>query len=113
MNSEPEFTAVESPFIDKFISIGWSLVAGNLDHPSVTGREAFRKGLSKSELRKAIECIELCDGEWWLVGTSIAQAFSALEVAEVQKPRGMHCGLVEKILGCRVPVIGMLAESAT
>lgn len=49
--SGPELVTVESPFIDQLVRMGWKVVTGNLDHPSVTGRETFREVLIKSDLR--------------------------------------------------------------
>lgn len=43
MNSGPEFTTVESPFIDQLICMGRKLVTADLDLPSVTEREMFRE----------------------------------------------------------------------
>ena len=79
MSSGPEFTTVESPFIDQLVRMGWKLVTGNLDHPSVTGRETFREVLIKSDLRKAIKRINQRDGKPWLDDARISQAVSALE----------------------------------
>ena len=39
MTGGPEWTDVEEPFIDQLASMGWKLVIGNLDEPSVTGRK--------------------------------------------------------------------------
>jgi type I restriction enzyme R subunit len=75
----PEFTTVESPFIDQLVGMGWKPVTGNLDEPSATGRETFREVLIKSDLRKAIERINLRDGKPWLDDARISQAVSALE----------------------------------
>lgn len=79
MSFGPEFATVESPFIDQLVGMGWKVVTGNLDHPSVTGRETFREVLVKSDLRRAIERINLRDGKPWLDGARISQAVSALE----------------------------------
>jgi len=79
MSSGPEFTTVELPFIDQLIGMGWKLVTGNLDAPSVTGRETFREVLIKSDLRKAIERINLRGDTPWLDEARISQAMSALE----------------------------------
>ena len=46
--------------------MGWKVVTGNLDHPSVTGRETFRDVLIKHDLRKALHRINLRDGKQWL-----------------------------------------------
>ena len=79
MSSGPEFTTVESPFIDQLVRMGWKAVTGNLDEPSVTGRETFREVLIRSDLRKAVERINLRDGKPWLDDARISQAVSALE----------------------------------
>jgi type I restriction enzyme R subunit len=50
----PEWAEVESPFLDQLASMGWKIVMGNLDEPSVTGRESFREVLLKQDLREAI-----------------------------------------------------------
>jgi type I restriction enzyme, R subunit len=77
--SGPEFTTVESPFIDQLVGLGWKLVTGNLDHPSTTGRETFREVLIKPDLRRAIARINLRDGKPWLDEARVSQAVSALE----------------------------------
>ncbi len=79
MSSGPEFITVESPFIEQLVRMGWKAITGNLDDPSVTGRETFREVLIKSDLRKAIERINLRDGKPWLDVARISQAVSALE----------------------------------
>jgi type I restriction enzyme, R subunit len=79
MSSGPEFTTVELPFIQQLIRMGWKLVTGNLDKPSVTGRETFREVFIKSDLRQAIERINLRDGKPWLDEARISEAVSALE----------------------------------
>jgi type I restriction enzyme R subunit len=75
----PEWTEVEEPFLDQLISMGWKVVMGSLDHPSVTGRESFREVLIKPDLRKAIERINLRDGQPWLDEARLSQAVSALD----------------------------------
>jgi hypothetical protein len=79
MSSGPEFTTVEAPFINQLISMGWKLVTGNLDMPSVTGRETFREVLIKPDLRKAIARTNLRDGAPWLDKARVSQAVSAIE----------------------------------
>ena len=77
--SGPEWTQVEEPFLNQLASMGWKVVMGNLDEPSVTGRESFREVLMKQDLRKAIAKINLRDGEPWLDDARLSQAVSALE----------------------------------
>ena len=79
MSGGPEWAEVESPFLDQLASMGWKVVMGNLDEPSVTGRESFREVLMKQDLRKAIARINRRDGEPWLDEARISQAMSALE----------------------------------
>lgn len=79
MSGGPEWAEVESPFLDQLASMGWKIVMGNLDEPSVTGRESFREVLMKQDLRKAIAKINLRDGKPWLDDARISQAVSALE----------------------------------
>jgi hypothetical protein len=110
MNSEPEFTMVESTFIDQFITIGWKLVAGNLDHASVTGRESFREIPIEPDLHKAIER-NLNDCEPWPDEGRFSQVVSAPEVARIQKPRIMYCGVVAKLFSRRVQAPRFPTES--
>ncbi len=52
MSGGPEFTDVEQPFLNQLASMGWKIITGSVDHPSVTGRESFREVLIKPDLRK-------------------------------------------------------------
>jgi len=79
MSGGPEWAEVEQPFLDQLASMGWKIIMGSLDFPSVTGREAFREVLMKDDLRKAIERVNLQDGKPWLDDGRISQAVSALE----------------------------------
>jgi type I restriction enzyme R subunit len=79
MNSGPEFTTVESPFLDQLVGMGWKMVTGNLTQPSATGRSSFREVLLKDDLRKALRDINLRDSQPWLDEHRISQAVSALE----------------------------------
>jgi hypothetical protein len=72
-------TTVESPFIDQLIDMGWKVVTGNFDQPSATGRETFREVLIKSDLRTAINRINLRDGKPCLDDARVSQVVSALE----------------------------------
>lgn len=112
MNSEPEFTTVESPFINQLIGMSWKLVTASLDQPSVTGRETSRGVQIKSNLRKAIQRINMHDGQPWIDECRIWHAVGAPEGAKVPKPGAMHRGVVEKLLGHRVQLTPFLTESA-
>ena len=79
MTGGPEYAQVEEPFLDQLALMDWKVVTGNLDHPSVTGRETFRDVLIKPDLRKALSRINLRDGKPWLDEARVSQAVSALE----------------------------------
>jgi type I restriction enzyme R subunit len=84
----PEFTEVEGPFLDQLASMGWKVVTGSVDHPSVTGRDNFREVLIKDDLVKAIRRTNLRDGKPWLDEARISQAIGALE--RISHPRLME-----------------------
>ena len=75
----PEFLEVEQPFLDQLAAMGWRTITGKLDFPTVTGRGSFREVLIKSDLRKALRCLNVRDGEPWLDDARISQAVSALK----------------------------------
>ncbi len=59
--------------------MGWKVITGSVDHPSVTGRDSFREVLIKDDLAKALKRINLRDDKPWLDASRIAQAIGALE----------------------------------
>jgi type I restriction enzyme, R subunit len=77
--SGPELTDVEQPFLDQLATMGWKVVTGSVEHPSVTGRTNFREVLMKGDLAKSLERINLRNGSPWLDAGRIAQAIGALE----------------------------------
>jgi len=79
MTTGPEFTEVEQPFLDQLASMGWKILMGSLDFPSVTGRASFREVLMKDDLCQAIARINLRDGTPWLDDVRITQVVSALD----------------------------------
>ncbi|MCA9610518.1 MAG: type I restriction endonuclease subunit R, partial [Myxococcales bacterium] len=79
MTGGPEWAEVESPFLDQLASMGWKIVIGNLDEPSVTGRESFRDVLMKQDLRRKLREVNLRDGKPWLDDGRLSQAVSALD----------------------------------
>ncbi len=86
--SGPEFTTTEKPFLDQLALMGWKVVTGNIDEPSVTGRDSFREVLLKGDLKKAMRRINVRDGHPWLDDDRISQAISAL--SHVTAPRLME-----------------------
>jgi type I restriction enzyme R subunit len=62
MSAGPEFSYVEQPFLNQLASMGWKVITGSVDHPSVTGRENFREVLIKDDLGQALRRNNLRDG---------------------------------------------------
>ena len=78
--SGPEYEKCERPFVDQLVSMGWKVTTGNLDEPSVTGRESFREVLILDDLRRAIRRINLNErDEEWIDDARMATAVSALQ----------------------------------
>jgi type I restriction enzyme, R subunit len=88
MSGGPELVKVEQPFLDQLAGMGWKIVIGNLDFPSVTGRQSFREVLLKEDLAKALLRINPRDGKQWLDEARIAQAIGALD--RISHPRLME-----------------------
>lgn len=87
MSGGPEKEKVEDPFIDQLVSMvvpsgaEWKHVTGNLDHPSVTGRETFREVLMVEDVKQALRRINLDDhGQEWLDDGRVGTALSALQI---------------------------------
>ena len=87
MSSGPEYEKVERPLIDQLVAMPdeegrflWKWTTGNVDHPSVTGRDSFRKVLIRKDLEDALRRINLGpDGQPWLDGARLSSAYSAME----------------------------------
>ncbi len=88
MTGGPEFTEVEQPFLDQLATMGWKVITGSVDHPSVTGRESFREVIIKPDLEAALRRINLRDGTAWLDDARVAQGIGALE--RISHPRLME-----------------------
>jgi type I restriction enzyme R subunit len=89
----PEWREVEEPFLNQLASLGWKVVMGSVDHPSVTGRESFREVLIRDDLEKALRRINRRPtpdgrGKPWLDSARISQAIGALE--RISHPRLME-----------------------
>ena len=79
MSGGPESVEVEERFLDQLALMGWKVVTGNPDFPSVSGRATFREVYLRDDLRQALRRINLRDGEPWLDEARMSQAVSALE----------------------------------
>lgn len=83
-----ELETVEQPFLDQLASMGWRVVTGSVDHPSVTGRQSFREVILRDDLERALRRINLRDGKPWLDEVRISQAIGAL--GRIAHPRLME-----------------------
>src|SRR5487761_88430 len=79
MSGGPESIEVEERFLDQLALMGWKVVTGSPDFPSVSGRATFREVYVRDDLRQALRRINLREGEPWLDEARISQAVSALE----------------------------------
>lgn len=57
MSGGPELTQVEEPFLNQLAGMGWKIVTGNFDFPSVTGRQSFQE-VAQSLLAQEPHCSE-------------------------------------------------------
>ena len=106
MSFGPEYATVEKPFLDQLAGMGWTVVTGSLDLPSMTGRESFREVLLKADLRAALARINRRDGAPWLDDSRISQAVSAIE--RIGAPRLMEANqAANELLLKGIPVEGL------
>ena len=80
MSNGPEFDNVENPFLDQLASMGWKLITGSVDDPSVTGRDNFREVLIRADLTKALKRINLRDGKPWLDEARVSTVFDIVNL---------------------------------
>ena len=73
-----ELEAVEKPFVEQLVGLGWRYLAGDIDDPSRSGRGNFKQVLQEATLRQQLRALNLRDGEPWLDDARIAQALAAL-----------------------------------
>ncbi len=106
MTADPELTLVETPFLDQLSLLGWKIITGSTENPTVTGRSNFREVFLKDELSRALRRINLRDGNPWLDDARVAQAIGALE--RIAHPRLMEANQAGTELLCKgVTVAGL------
>jgi type I restriction enzyme, R subunit len=83
MTGGPEYLEVEEPFLVQLAGLGWKLITGNLDFPTVTGRGSFREVLIRDDLATALRRINVRSADGgsvpWLDDARVSQAVGALE----------------------------------
>ncbi|TAM92911.1 MAG: type I restriction endonuclease subunit R [Rhodanobacteraceae bacterium] len=87
-----ELEAVEKPFVEQLVGLGWRNVTGDIDDPSRTGRDNFKQVLQEATLRRQLRALNLRDGEPWLDDARIAQALAAL--SRIAAPRLMEANQI-------------------
>lgn len=83
-----ELDAVERPFVEQLVGLGWRYVEGDIDAPERTGRDNFKQVLQEATLRRQLHALNLRDGQPWLDDARIAQAAAAL--TRIAAPRLME-----------------------
>lgn len=73
-----ELDAVERPFVEQLVGLGWQYVGGNLDKPSATGRSSFTEVVQEATLRRKLHELNLRDGQPWLDTERISQALGVI-----------------------------------
>ena len=87
-----ELDAVERPFVEQLVGLGWRYVEGDIDAPERTGRASFKQVLQETTLRRQLHALNLRDGQPWLDDARIAQAVAAL--TRIAAPRLMEANQV-------------------
>lgn len=106
MSGGPEFTYVEQPFLNQLALLGWKIVTGSVDDPTVSGRESFREVLLRDDLRRALLRINLRGGNPWLDDARLSQAIGALE--HIAAPKLMEANQeATALLLAGIPVEGL------
>jgi len=87
-----EWDAVERPFVEQLVGLGWRYVEGDLDAPARTGRDSFKDVLQEAPLRAQLRALNLRDGLPWLNDERISQAVAAL--SRIAAPRLMEANQI-------------------
>ncbi len=54
-----ELEAVEKPFVEQLLTMGWRYVEGDLDAPARTGRTGFTEVIQETTLRRQLRALNL------------------------------------------------------
>ncbi|MES2362617.1 MAG: type I restriction endonuclease subunit R [Pseudomonadota bacterium] len=73
-----ELEAVEKPFVEQLLTMGWRYVEGDIDTPARTGRASFIEVIQEATLRRQIRALNLRDGRPWLDDERLSQAVGAI-----------------------------------
>ena len=74
-----EIDAVEKPFVEQLVGMGWHYVEGDLDAPASTGRGSFADVIQEATLRRQLQALNLdAAGQPWLDDERIGQAVAAI-----------------------------------
>lgn len=87
-----ELDAVERPFVEQLVGLGWRYVEGDIDDPARTERSSFKQVLQEAALRRQLRALNLRDGQPWLDDSRVAQAVAAL--TRIAAPRLMEANQV-------------------
>jgi type I restriction enzyme, R subunit len=87
-----ELQAVEKPFVEQLVAMGWRYIEGDIDDPAFTGRTSFAEVVQEATLRRQLRVLNLREvngsGQPWLDDARIAQAVAA--ITRIPAPRLME-----------------------
>ncbi len=87
-----EWDAVERPFVEQLVGLGWRFVEGDIDEPPRTGRDSFKDVLQEATLRAQLRALNVRDDQPWLDDERISQAVAAL--TRIAAPRLMEANQI-------------------
>jgi type I restriction enzyme, R subunit len=74
-----ELDAVERPFVEQLLTMGWRHVEGDIDTPARTGRSSFTEVIQEAALRRQLHALNLdATGQPWLDDERLSQAVGAI-----------------------------------
>ncbi|MBK6471217.1 MAG: type I restriction endonuclease subunit R [Betaproteobacteria bacterium] len=74
-----ELEAVEKPFVEQLLAMGWRYLEGDLDSPAATSRISFTEVIQEARLRRQLHALNLdATGQPWLDDERLSQAAGAI-----------------------------------
>ncbi|SFN28523.1 type I restriction endonuclease subunit R [Dokdonella immobilis] len=95
-----ELTAVEKPFVEQLMTMGWRYVEGGLDSPVRTGRANFTEVIQENTLRSQLQALNLdATGQPWLDDERVSQAVGAITRIPAHRLMEANQAATELMLG--------------
>lgn len=95
-----ELDAVERPFVEQLVSMGWRHVEGDLDTPAATSRTSFTEVVQEATLRRQLHALNLdATGQPWLDDERLSQAVGAITRIPAHRLMEANQAATELLLG--------------